>query len=266
MNLPVRRFALFRGILGVLVFAGGSTMSAQSIATVGELLAGVLDEPAGLHYLVIPVAGHVDGANETEFRTDITILTTGLRRVAVAWLAQGVDSSSQPVDFVEVGSHPAFFADMVARTLQKTGLGALVFAVVAPDGSLDSSARIAGYARVWTPVPGCSGTSSLAVEPTRFEREFSTVATGLRLDAGHRGTIGVVNPGTETRSFEVHSGGADPLEISVPPASMIQIPMPQVDAGPLAVYFLGEHWKAAYATSVDQASGDGWFVSLSKAF
>ncbi len=38
---------------------------------------------------------------------------------------------------------------MVALTLGKSGLGALVVAAVAPDGSLDPAASLSGFARVW---------------------------------------------------------------------------------------------------------------------
>ena len=235
MSSPAQKASPLRTlILGIGAFWVVTILAAQPVTTVGELLARVVERNYNVHYFVIPVAGHVDGAGSTEFRSDVTILSLAAtpQRVAVAWLAQGTDSSAQPLHVFSVGPTPAFFADMVATTLGQTGLGALVIMGVEPDGSPDLTARLTGFARVWTPVPGCAGTSSLAVEPTRFEQDFATVATGLRLDAGHRGTIGVVNPGTETRTFEVYSGGG-PFEISVPPASMIQIPMPQAAAGPV---------------------------------
>ncbi len=116
---------------GVGAFGVGAAVSAQPVATVGELLADVLaHHTASSNHFVIPVAGHVEDANGTEFRTEVTILAAGpqSRRVAVAWLAQGIDSSAQPLGSFQVGPAPAYFADMVATTLGKSGLGALVFA------------------------------------------------------------------------------------------------------------------------------------------
>ncbi len=88
----VRAWLFGLGVCGV-----GAAVSGQSIATVGELLSRIrVQAAASENYFVIPVAGHVEGANGTEFRTDVTILAAGpeSRRVAVAWLAQGIDNSA----------------------------------------------------------------------------------------------------------------------------------------------------------------------------
>ena len=270
MSSPAQKASPLRTlILGIGAFWEVVTiLAAQPVTTVGELLARVVERNYNVHYFVIPVAGHVDGAGSTEFRSDVTILSLAAtpQRVAVAWLAQGTDSSAQPLHVFSVGPTPAFFADMVATTLGQTGLGALVIMGVNRDGSPDLTARLTGFARVWTPVPGCAGTSSLAVEPTRFEQDFATVATGLRLDAGHRGTIGVVNPGTETRTFEVYSGGG-PFEISVPPASMIPIPMPQAAAGPgRRSIFSASTGKPPMPLRSIRRLADGWFVKSFEGF
>jgi hypothetical protein len=267
MKSSIRRVALIRAwIFGLGVFGVGAALPAQSVATVGELLAGVRVQPPGLqNYFVIPVAGHVQGVHDTEFRTDLTIFAGGPapQRVAVAWLAQGVDSSAQPLDFFELGPAPAFFADMVASRLEKSGLGALVVAVVTPNGSLDSTARLTGFARVWTPVPGCSGTSSFAVEATRFTTNLNS-ATGLLLDSGHRVTVGVINPNAGARTFTGYF--SDPTtEITVPPASMRQVRVPAAAYDrPISVFVGvdGGGMFAGYATSVDELSGDGWLVSF----
>ena len=93
MKVSVRRFARSRvWILVLAILAVDARARAQSVATVGELLAAVVGHSADLrNYFVIPVAGHVSGANETAFRTDVTILAagSGSQKVAVAWLAQG---------------------------------------------------------------------------------------------------------------------------------------------------------------------------------
>lgn len=263
-----RVWALLRvGFVGLGIFGFVGTLAAQSVATVGELLAGVLGQSADLpNYFVIPVAGHVEGANETEFRTDVTILASGpaSRRVAVAWLAQGLDNSARPLEFLRVGPGPVFVADLVASALGQSGLGALVVAAVTPEGTLDRSARLRGFARIWTPVPGCSGTSSLALEPGRF-RPFFDPAIGLMVDAGHRGNFGVVNPNSTPRAFTVYAPSL--AEITLPPASMQQFPISPsaAESGePVSVYiFVSDGGVfAGYATSVDQLSGDASLINF----
>ena len=139
-----------------------------------------------------------------------------------------------------------------------------LLAAVTPEESLDRSARLHGFARVWTPVPGCSGTSSLAIEPGRFRSSFHG-ATGLRVDAGHRGNFGLVNPNSRPRTFKV-SPNSPPVEVSVPPASMRQWPIPTAnESGAPVEIFVGIDGGgvfAGYATSVDQFSGDGWLVNF----
>lgn len=259
--------ALRIGIVGLVILGTAGTLPAQSVATVGELLAAVIDEGEDHpNYFVIPVAGHVEGANQTEFRTDVTILAAGYapQKVAVAWLAQDLDNSARPLELLEVGPGPVFLADMVASALGQSGLGALVVAAVTPEGSIDRSARLHGFARVWTPVPGCSGTSSLAIEPGRFRSSFHG-ATGLRVDAGHRGNFGLVNPNSRPQTFKV-SPNYPPVEVSVPAASMRQWPIPTAnESGAPVEIFVGTDGGgpfAGYATSVDQSSGDGWLVNF----
>ena len=265
--MQARASALRVGTFALVILGCTATLPAQSVATVGELLAAVVGQSADLqNYFVIPVAGHVEGANETEFRTDVTILAagSGSQKVAVAWLAQGLDNSGRPLEFLRVGPGPVFVPDMVVRTLGQSGLGALVIAAVTSEGALDRSARLRGFARIWTPAPGCSGTSSLALEPGRF-REGLLAATGLLLDPGHRGNLGLVNPNTSARTFLVYPMYPT-VEISVPPASMRQVPIPYANesGAPVEVHVQidGGGVFAGYASSVDQFSGDGWLVNF----
>ena len=257
------------GILGMAALAAGSALSAQAPATVRDLLSGVLHKPPAENFFVIPVAGHVVGVNGGEFRTDVTISSAAATRVAVAWIAQDVDNSDRPLSFFDHGPEPAFFENMVESSLHETGLGALVVAAIAPDGTVDAAARISGFARIWTASAGCPGTSSLSVRQGRFEAVTrSAFAYGLRLDAGHRANLGLVNPNPVPISFTVFVGGST-FDLSIPPFSMRQVPVTDVSAAsadgslvlgvaPAPITFAG------YAVSVDQVSGDGWLVSLSE--
>jgi len=261
------------GLLGLAALAAGSVLSAQAPATVRDLVSEVLHKRPAANYFVIPVAGHVVGVNGNEFRTDVTISAAAPTRVAVAWMAQNADNSSRPLSFFDVGPRPAFLEDMVEISLHETGLGALVVAAVAPDGTVDTAARITGFARIWTAASGCSGTSSLAVRSGRFGNGGSAYgfsAYGIRLDEGHRANLGIVNPNPVP--IVVQGFVSSPqFAISVPPFSMRQVPIPApADTsadGTIDVSFVsasGGAFFAGYAVSVDQVSGDGWLVSLSE--
>ena len=118
--MQARASALRISMFAFVILGCTATLPAQSVATVGELLAGVLGQSADLpNYFVIPVAGHVEGAHETEFRTDVTIFAAGSvpQKVAVAWLAQDLDNSARPLDIFQVGPGPVFVADLVASAL-----------------------------------------------------------------------------------------------------------------------------------------------------
>jgi hypothetical protein len=265
--------ALRIGILGLAALAACAVLSAQAPVTVRDLLSGVLHKRSAENYFVIPVAGHVVGVHGDEFRTDVTISSAAPTRIAVAWMAQDADNSARPLSFFDIGPRPAFFENMVEASLHVTGLGALVVAAIRPDGSFDQAARISGFARVWTAAAGCSGTSSVAIRPGQFGNggsAYGVSAYGIRLDAGHRANLGLVNPNPVT--IAVHGYiSSEEFEVSVPPFSMRQVPIaaPAVPSpdGSISVTYLsasGGAFFAGYAVSVDQVSGDGWLVSLSE--
>ena len=261
--------AIRTGILGLSALAAGSVLSAQAPATVRDLLSDVLHKPPAENFFVIPVAGHVVGVNGNEFRTDVTISASATTRVAVAWIAEDADNASRPLSFLDIGPGPAFFENIVESSLHETGLGALVVAALAPDGTVDPAARIAGFARIWTAAAGCPGTSSIALRSGRFGNDnHSTFAYGLRLDAGHRANFGVVNPSSVAMSITVFSG-ISMYDLSVPPFSMRQVSIDGASGtAPDGSLFLGlaptPNRFAAYAVSVDEVSGDGWLVNLSE--
>ena len=260
--------AIRTGFFGLAALAAGSVLSAQAPATVRDLLSDVLHKPPAENIFVIPVAGHVVGVNGNEFRTDVTISSAAATRVAVAWIAQDADNSARPLSFFDIGPGPAFFENMVEVSLHETGLGALVVAALAPDGTVDAAARISGSARIWTEAAGCPGTSSLAVRPGRFGTGYA-IGYGLKLGTGHRINLGFINPNPVAISIHVFAGAAE-LDIAVSPFSMRQVPVPEPDPLSLeASAFVGSYSVvgndfAGYAVSVDQVSGDGWLVSLSE--
>ena len=74
-------------------------------------------------------AGSVQGAGGTYFRSDVTLINhrSVTQRIAVGWLAQGVDNTDEPVQYFELDAlTPVILADFVAHDLGKSGLGSIL--------------------------------------------------------------------------------------------------------------------------------------------
>jgi hypothetical protein len=158
--------------------------------------------------------------------------------------------------------------------------------VVNEDGTPNLAGRLDAYARVWTHIPGGSGTTSQAVHASTLYspqiddfQQIPGMIYGLRQDAGFRSNYGLVNMGTKPLRFTVYFLAGDgqlssqlPSEdIVVNAQSMTHRPVPANITGPLTVivYALQEFgmnnptapiqpWTA-YGASVDNISGDGWY-------
>ncbi|MFZ2493240.1 MAG: hypothetical protein WA208_17310 [Thermoanaerobaculia bacterium] len=180
--------------------------------------------------------------------------------------------------------------------LGKTGLASIVVQAVQSDGkTIDEGAIIDGYSRIWTlqpqdPAQPCApaqrGTVSqgmMTVTPDSVTgHEFPAFAVGLKQDETYRTNVGIVNlsPNQVTWLVEVVARGraGTTFKMTVPGNSMIQQPIPAGIYGVMSIIFSvddaslaktpgaieSQHtgdgallWNA-YASSVDNRSGDGW--------
>jgi hypothetical protein len=99
--------------LGILLLAG--SLRAE---TIGEFLAKIntrvqtkaLNLDSSTPVLLIPAAGHVQGAGGTFFRSDLMLVNhrSIAQRIAVVWLAQGIDNFNGPVMFLTLQPHTVY--------------------------------------------------------------------------------------------------------------------------------------------------------------
>lgn len=169
-----------------------------------------------------------------------------------------------------------------------SGLGAIVLRTVHADGTPDLAGRIDAFARVWTPVPGASGTTSQAVHastlyspPIDDLQPVPGFIYGLRQDASFRANYGLVNMGTKSLTYTVDflSGSARVSEeVTVAAQSMTHRSVPASVVGPLTIVVTPHQgisvinptaqpvpWTA-YGSSVDNITGDGWYSKVQAAY
>lgn len=225
---------------------------------------------------LIPAAGNLQGQGGTYFRSDVTLTTYGDfdQDILIVWIPRGVDGRGQPAFRTTIPSDvpPVTIRDFVGE-LGLSGLGALlVIGVESGTTTPDENALIHGFSRIWTPQPGSSGTVSqpfAAQDADMMVDELAGVAIGLRQDAAFRTNAGIVNLGVTTRTFTVGVAGETletSFDMTLPPLSMQQVAIPAGSYGAVTLVFFsdgGEEGWAAYGTTNDNVTGDGWVSAAS---
>jgi len=235
--------------------------------------------------LVIPVVGNTPGVNGTYFRSDVMIsnFRSASQRLAVYAIERGKSGFGTPVFFdipaFESGGDLGIVStDFLGAQLNKTGLAALVVQAVTPAGALDPNGKIDGISRIWTPAPGSpvndesSGTASqtlLSVPANHLTNiNFSAFVMGMRQDENFRLNIGVVNLSSVSHTWRIDVFGTRSdatMTLTLPAVSMDQVAVPAGNYGSAVVTFTlidsnppaSTRWTA-YASSVDNRTGDGW--------
>lgn len=250
---------------------------AISIALASTLGASGLSTPkTSSNQIIIPAAISAEGANGTYFRSDIRItnLRDTAQLVVLYWAPSG---AAGPADFelVELESGETFASDdFVAEVLHESGIGAVGVQALDDASEVDPDALLHVTSRVWTLQPGTEGTSSQAFAPIAAEDVFAehVFIIGHTRNEQYRTNIGIVNLDEVARTFDVTVSGETPTllpevyQVTVPAFSMTQFPTEgapqnrlrvdieqQADAGGTRSPF----W-IAYASSVDNVTGDGW--------
>lgn len=225
--------------------------------------------------ILIPSAGSLQGGGGTYFRSDVTLANRRdvPQTVLVTWLPRNGEGPKTatlelaPFEIVTI-------TDFVAEVLDTSGLGAILLTTVtAGTTTEDRFGQIDAFSRIWTPQPGTNGTVSQqfsAIDPQVLDRKKSAMALGIRNDAQFRANVGVVNLDDVQHDWrvEVLADDGRSLEMSaiVPPRAMVHLPMPASDLGKVTVTFFllnaePDFAWAAYATSNDNVTGDGWVSS-----
>lgn len=221
---------------------------------------------------IIPVAGNAPGSNGTYFRTDLALVNdrSTSQNIGVGWMAQGVDNTNAGISYYSIPAN-TFLAidDFVGSVLQKQGLGALFVFGVTASGATDSAAVIDGYSRIWTPQPGTNGTVSQSFPAVSLTDSIGSLVAnlvGLKQNAQFRTNVGVVNLDSVSHTWTARAAGSGVVTtITVPPFSMVQVPLAPNSAGTSSGNVGLElksdgfgFWWSAYGSSTDNYTGDGW--------
>lgn len=242
----------------------------------------IYQDPVGTAF-VIPVVGSTPGAFGTFYRSEVVMSNykNAPQRISISILRQGVSSGQDPVVIRELPSYEldgdlGLVEEDFLASLGKSGLAAIVVQAVDSAGNPDSTAMIDGFSRIWTVQPTSSGCSNpngtvsqslLTVPPNSITgTQYSGFAVGMRQDENFRTNIGIVNMSPDTHTWEVDvtgTRGDTSFTVSVPAQSMNQFALPNGLFGHIAVTFTatgtGNDYRwAAYASSVDNRTGDGW--------
>ena len=225
---------------------------------------------------VLPVVGEVQGLFGTFFHTDVMLIN--LRNADQTVLMQWIPRDQNGTQFnplqMTLRANAFFPMRNFAQQFATDGqIGSVLITAVKTDGTLDTDARIDGFARIYTNAPnsgpGTVSQAAQAVTTNRFGTGDRAILLGLRQDANFRTNVGIVNlDGQLARTFDITvsgSGQSTTLTLTVQPLSMAQVPIGTTEFSDLVVSIRnradnGGAWTA-YGSSVDNRSGDGW-ISL----
>ncbi len=124
----MRRAALITIIIFITVVANGQIVATRS----------------PVPQLLIPAAGAQQGAGNTFFRSDITIINyrAADQRVRLQWLPQNLPGAGVgPVDIMINAASGIASEDFVTNIMQQSGLGAIMVTGIDATGAFDPSAR-----------------------------------------------------------------------------------------------------------------------------
>jgi len=269
-----------RVLLAALLAA--TSLSPQQSAIHQHLADHAITQERSANWILIPAAGSLQGAAGTFFRSDVMISNhrSSPQLVDLSFCQLGISCSTSGFQLMQItvpGNSQVFYGDIV-RQLGKSGsLGTLDLRARMADGSLDTSAKIAAFSRIWTreayssgtPLEG--GTTSQSFPSVKIDAVHGSARVyilGLQQDLKYRTNIGIYNDDpTSAHTFTVRLLSADSqttsFTITVQPWSMAQGPVPAGNWGNIMAVITpdssigNENW-AAYGSSTDNITGDGW--------
>ena len=268
--------------LNAVVLAVGLALLAGPAFSQPVEPSAVLESGAG-NRLVIGAAGTVQGVSQL-FQTHLMIANfrNETQRVRIDFLAQGVANPDPQTETLELGPR-----NFISRTIPWEGLGALVLTAVNEDGTDDSAGNFSAIARIYSGDACGEGTVSQSFKAERvgtISGSTSAYILGLQQDQTFRTNIGIVNLDPDNAyTFNISGsgqGGIGTAQVTVPPMSMVQTPLPPACADGDCTHEYGDlvatvapacfpnplpcpvpgDWFA-YGSSVHNGSGDAWVAS-----
>jgi hypothetical protein len=254
-----------------------------SFANAPPVLVAADQTPAGLHFSLLLVSSSTTeerfvvaaaqgaGVNGTFFTTDLSALNPSAARMAhvvFSWLPTGGgdNSAATPVPQDILHGAQLFVSEAVATLFQRTGGGAIR---IVSDVPLIVSTRTA------TPAGALASGGSFGLGVPGVTRERSILAgriPGISVDAATRTNVGFLNPGPA--SITIALALFDSTGASLANGSVTLAPYGHFQANTIASYldvkalFRNASLRVsssspffAYATPIDQATGDSSFVA-----
>lgn len=226
--------------------------------------------------ILVPAAGSVPGANNTFFRSEITILNYRNvdQSVQLLWLPQGSTAGAPQTITIRAASGVSSL-DFVAQVMGKTGLGSIVITgLVANTSIIDTNARLYVTSRIYSPQPGTSGfvSQTFSTLPTQAINYAQLSMVGIRRDAQYRLNAGVVNlDSSQSQTFRItlgnSLGGSEVMDVLVQPLSMQQVAFPgppfanpQILVENITPSATRTRRWTSYASSIDNVTGDSFSV------
>ncbi len=221
--------------------------------------------------VLIPAAGSIAGQNGTFFRSDITIvnLRNADQTVFLQWLPQPGGSPMTATLAIRALSGIRS-SDFVHDYLNMTGLGAIIVSAVTPPfimQQIDTEGRLFVSARIWTPQPGSTGTTSqnLSTVPlgginTPAAAIFGT--GGADSPADYRVNVGIVNVDpNRTQTFVVTFSSTLSITVVLPPNTMQQVSGGTFTGQQISIVNVtqnGSNLWTAYGSTINNVTGDAW--------
>ena len=249
--------------------------------TASRIMPDAITQERAAPWLIIPAAGSTPGIAGTFFRSDLMISnhrpTPQLVDISFCQQAVSCNTSGFQLMQVSVPGNSALFYNDVVRQLGKSGLGTLDLRARLSDGTLDGAAKIDAFSRIWTQMAYSSGTSFdggttsqsfPAVKIDNLHGIARGFIIGLQQDMKYRTNVGIYNDDpTSAHTFTVRILGTDgqttSFTMTVAPWTMLQSPIPVGPWGNMMIVIVPEtsvgtnNW-AAYGSSTDNITGDGW--------
>ena len=224
-------------------------------------------EPA----FVLPIVGSTPGQGGTFFRSETVIVNrrTVAQNIAIYYFPTNTTQNcSRTPRILQVPAESwLVWGDFVADYLGTSGLGAVIAIAVTSSGNADANGAIDGNSRIWTVVPGSTGTASQNFPSVSlFMPAGGQSSFGLRHDEFYRTNYGIFNYGSTTRNFNVFINGLraqNSTSGSVAPCTLVLANVPAGVYGGFELFISAADGGDDYFTfgsSVDNTTGDSWSV------
>ena len=222
---------------------------------------------------VFPIVGSAAAGGGLFFRSE-TVIYNRLNRqqnIAIYYfpIGGGAANCLRPAKQMRLDANAWYvWTDFVADALSTNGLGAVIVLAVTSTGNVDTTARIDGNSRIWTPQPGTNGTTSQNFPSVSLKMPAGGQSSfGLRHDEFYRSNYGIFNYDTVPRTFRVRPNGlrGNPVTFNVA-LDACSATLSPLQGGPYGSYELyieavdGRALFFTFGSSVDNATGDSWSV------